>query len=82
MFSISRENSVNDYLYLFDNLINMYKNTLKQRLYEIRNFVYDNLSEEIIVEQTIEIYKKFNSHENLNYLLKNQINNQENIIAG
>ena len=26
-----------------------------------------------IVKQTIEIYNKFNSHENLNYLLKNQI---------
>ncbi len=82
LFSIAKENSFNDYLYLFDNLINMYeKNILKQRLSEIRTFVYENFTEESIVEQTIEIYNQFNSYENVNYLLKNQIKNQENIIS-
>ena len=68
---ISKENDLKSYIECIDKIINDYKNNLiEERLEKARTIAISKFSEEMIVNETLNIYESLNSDKNQSYLLK------------
>jgi len=78
---ISKDDKVESYVLCIEKLLSDYKlGLLTKKLKDSREKVINNFSEELIVEQTLEIYKKL-ENENLSYLLTKDNDKIKNWIA-